>query len=116
MTPLDNKNAALADKLAAALTIRKNQGMVWRNDFTPSYRLTDDDLEVVIAALRSALSEGDAARYRWLRARDLETVNTGGVFIGKTPDNLVLNLEDADRAIDEAMSPAPRIATPQKDE
>jgi hypothetical protein len=54
----------------------------------------------------------DAARYRWLRARDLETVNTGGIFIGKTPDNLVLNLEDADRAIDEAMSRAPPRSDP----
>jgi hypothetical protein len=56
MTPPDDKNAALADKLAATLTIRKNQGMVWQNSdwVTPSHRLTDDEVEAVIAALRSA--------------------------------------------------------------
>ncbi len=37
----------------------------------------------------------DAARYRWLRARGVETVFTGGVFIGVTPDNLVVNFDDA---------------------
>ena len=45
----------------------------------------------------------DAARYRWLRSRDLETVYDGGVFVGKTPDNVVLNFEDCDRAVDAAM-------------
>ncbi|MCE8459550.1 hypothetical protein, partial [Rhodovulum sulfidophilum] len=45
------------------------------------------------------LREG-ARRYRWLRSRDLETIHTGGVFAGKTPENIALNLEDLDRAID----------------
>ncbi|RAP40015.1 hypothetical protein BYZ73_17125 [Rhodovulum viride] len=44
----------------------------------------------------------DAGRYRWLRARDLDTIQSGGVFAGKTPENLVLNLEDLDAAIDAA--------------
>jgi hypothetical protein len=66
-------------------------------------------LERARAAERAAIAAGsdevrDATRYRWLRARDLETVDSGGVFIGKTPDNVVLNLDDADRAIDEAMA------------
>ncbi|WP_134636145.1 ead/Ea22-like family protein, partial [Pseudomonas aeruginosa] len=29
----------------------------------------------------------DAARYRWLRERDLETIRQGGVFAGMTPEN-----------------------------
>ncbi|MDV2645732.1 ead/Ea22-like family protein, partial [Pseudomonas aeruginosa] len=38
----------------------------------------------------------DAARYRWLRERDLETIRQGGVFAGMTPENIVLNLEHLD--------------------
>jgi hypothetical protein len=45
----------------------------------------------------------DAARYRWLRNRDLETVAEGGVFIGVTPENVVINGEDADAYIDARM-------------
>lgn len=46
----------------------------------------------------------DAARYRWLRAADVDSVYQGGIFIGQTPANLVLNGEDADSAIDFSMS------------
>ena len=53
---------------------------------------------------RARETERDASRYRWLRERDLETVYSGGVFIGETPRNMVLNLEDADAAIDVAMA------------
>lgn len=49
-------------------------------------------------------SRGDAARYRWLRARDLETLNQGGVFAGLTPMNVVLNGADLDQAIDAAIA------------
>ena len=45
----------------------------------------------------------DAERYRFLRDRDLETVTEGGVFAGMTPDNVVLNGEDLDRAVDNRM-------------
>lgn len=45
----------------------------------------------------------DAARYRWLRSRDLNTIAEGGVFAGRTPENIVLNGEALDRAVDEAM-------------
>ncbi|MAM60878.1 hypothetical protein [Maritimibacter sp. UBA3975] len=48
--------------------------------------------------------ERDAARYRWLRARDLDTIDKGGVFAGLTPQNMVLNGEDLDEAIDAAMA------------
>lgn len=46
----------------------------------------------------------DAARYRWLRERDLDTIDKGGVFAGSTPDNVVLNGEDLDRAVDWGMA------------
>ena len=50
----------------------------------------------------------DAARYRWLRERDLETISKGGVFAGMTPRNVVLNGKDLDAAIDAAM-PEPTL-------
>lgn len=59
------------------------------------------DLVEIIRALST-----DAVRYRWLRNRDLNTIACGGVFAGMTPDNVVLNDEDLDRAIDEAMAKA----------
>ncbi len=45
----------------------------------------------------------DVERYRWLRDRDLETIDKGGVFAGMTPKNVVLNGADLDNAIDAAM-------------
>ena len=48
--------------------------------------------------------ERDAVRYRWLRGRGLETIEDGGVFAGRTPENVVLNGEDLDLAIDAAMA------------
>lgn len=52
--------------------------------------------------LRSELAElrRDAERYRWLRARDLDSIHKGGVFAGMTPENVVLNREDLDSAVD----------------
>jgi hypothetical protein len=41
-----------------------------------------------------------AERYTWLRERDLSTVHQGGVFAGRTPENVVLNGADLDAAID----------------
>jgi len=46
----------------------------------------------------------DAERYRWLRSRDLETIAQGGVFAGMTPQNMVLNEETLDEAVDAAMA------------
>ncbi|MBG6568267.1 hypothetical protein [Pseudomonas aeruginosa] len=48
----------------------------------------------------------DAARYRWLRERDLETISRGGIFAGMTPENIVINLEDLDAEIDAALEGA----------
>lgn len=44
----------------------------------------------------------DAARYRYLRERDLDTIKKGGVFAGQTPENFILNGDDLDAAIDAA--------------
>ena len=48
----------------------------------------------------------DAARYRWLRSRDLETISQGGVFAGMTPQNVILNEDDLDQAVDAAIAAA----------
>ena len=45
-------------------------------------------------------TEREAMRYRWLRRKNLDTIQRGGVFAGLTPENVVLNGEDLDRAID----------------
>lgn len=68
----------------------------------------DDDFALMSleAAQRMELLEIDAARYRWLRERDLNSIHEGGVFAGRTPQNIVLNGEHLDQAIDAVLSPA----------
>ncbi|WP_273456375.1 hypothetical protein [Nevskia ramosa] len=60
----------------------------------------------VAGRLRQQITEKNAARYAWLRERDLDTVHQGGVFAGMTPKNVVLNGIDLDQAIDAAMTTA----------
>ena len=45
-----------------------------------------------------------AKRYAYLRNRSLNAIKFGGVFAGLTPDNVVLNGQDLDAAIDEALA------------
>lgn len=45
-----------------------------------------------------------AKRYAYLRSRDLDAIEQGGVFAGKTPENLVLNGVDLDEEIDAELS------------
>lgn len=52
--------------------------------------------------------ERDARRYRYLRERDLDTIRTGGIFAGRVPQNVVVNGDDLDAAIDEAIRNAVR--------
>lgn len=53
------------------------------------------------------MAEQEVARYRWLRDRNLETINQGGVFAGITPENMILNGVDLDAAVDAAIEAAP---------
>lgn len=46
----------------------------------------------------------DAKRYRWLRMRDVDTIHRGGIFAGITPQNVVVNGDDLDAAIDAAIA------------
>lgn len=51
-----------------------------------------------------ALSPGQvsayAVRYAQLREAPIDAILAGGLFAGKTPDNLVLNGQDLDDALD----------------
>lgn len=57
-----------------------------------------------LAAPQAQADARDAERYRWLRSRDLETICQGGVFAGRTPQNVILNEEDLDEAVDAAIA------------
>ncbi|TXI06583.1 MAG: hypothetical protein E6Q76_09510 [Rhizobium sp.] len=92
MSPEDVVKAGRA-LLASAARERKPSALVAQLQAD----LTERDQQI------DALSM-DAGRYRWLRSRDLETISKGGVFAGLTPDNLVLNEETLDQAIDAAMA------------
>lgn len=66
--------------------------------------ILDPDSDCIDLHPRFALMAKNANRYLWLRARDLDTITCGGVFAGLTPDNLVLNGEDLDAAVDAALA------------
>ena len=42
----------------------------------------------------------DAERYRKLRSADINAIHEGGIFVGLTPNNVVINGEDLDIAVD----------------
>ncbi len=42
-------------------------------------------------------------RYVYLRNADIDAVEKGGIFAGKTPDNIVINGDDLDIEINNAM-------------
>ncbi|MCW2315276.1 hypothetical protein M2322_000810 [Rhodoblastus acidophilus] len=79
--------------------------------FIPGWRDELSEITALKAARDAAIAErdalaADAARYRFLRSRDLETIDRGGVFAGLTPKNVVLNGEDLDREVDAAICAA----------
>lgn len=57
-----------------------------------------------IQAVDGLCAAVDANRYQYLRSRDLDTIDQGGIFVGMTPSNVVMNGADLDEAIDKAMS------------
>ena len=86
------------DKHEAADNAKWMQGRSYAViEATPAQPDTGD-----VAALRI-----DAARYRYLRDRDCGPINgptPAGLFVGRVPDNMILTGEDADQAIDAALS------------
>jgi hypothetical protein len=67
------------------------------------YLSEQDERRVSAFMAECQTAKRDAARYQWLRNRDLETIAEGGVFAGVTPQNVVINGEDADAYIDVRM-------------
>jgi hypothetical protein len=67
----------------------------------------DSDVRQLCVVMRRICQDDDARRYQWLRSRDDNTIVQGGVFIGLTPQNMILTLADADRHIDEEMEREP---------
>lgn len=84
---------------AAAVTKPEPRAEVTHGDTT-----MDECMATLLDRMEAA--ELDAARYRYLRERPLDAVSVGGVFAGKTPDNVVLNGADLDAAIDAARTGA----------
>jgi hypothetical protein len=70
------------------------------------------DMLRVAYAFDMAARDADAARYRFLRARDLDSIEKGGVFAGMS-QNIVLNEGDLDRAIDIAIAEASKLPLSQ---
>jgi len=64
--------------------------------------------EVAPITIRGTVSNAqdaiDAKRYRYLRERDVNTIQHGGIFVGMTPDNCIVTEDDLDTAVDAAMS------------
>lgn len=53
---------------------------------------------------RRAMENAYARRYLYLRERPLDSIAGGGLFVGRTPENQVINGEDLDRAVDERIA------------
>jgi hypothetical protein len=71
-----------------------------------------EDVQEIISTLelgreKQLALEADAARYRYLRSRDLDTIHQGGIFAGEVPANVVINGDYVDAAIDAARGAAP---------
>jgi hypothetical protein len=60
------------------------------------------DCSMCNSAISPATARAYALRYAWLREQPIDSVEQGGVFAGRTPENLVLNGSDLDEAIDAA--------------
>ncbi|KVW15436.1 hypothetical protein WK91_18550 [Burkholderia cepacia] len=89
----------LAPKLLALLATHPGQPEP-RAEGTHGNTTMDECMASLLDRLEVA--EVYADRYRYLRERPLDAVSDGGVFAGKTPDNVVLNGADLDAAIDAA--------------
>lgn len=80
-------------------------GMVWVI-MNEANKIIDPESDCIDLHPRFAEAALEANRYRWLRTRNLDAIKEGGVFAGLTPDNLVLNGEELDTAIDAEITAA----------
>lgn len=90
--PAPNKLPLIEERLAILHTL----------GLTDEFDIATYDIATVCDMI-GALQE-NADRYTYLRNRDPDTIETGGIFAGITPDNHLLSGEDLDQAIDAALS------------
>jgi hypothetical protein len=82
----------------------KEQAQEWHQQWFSERKLRlEADARLAELERENEALRKDAERYRWLRSRDLDTIDKGGVFAGMTPRNIVLNEEHLDTAIDAAL-------------
>ena len=101
-----------AEKAEAVQAAHETEVAALRGELQTVERQRDDFENIAIdhmvksraALARADEAETDAKRYRYLRDRDLDTIDRGGVFAGTTPQNVVINGEDLDAAIDAALA------------
>jgi hypothetical protein len=66
--------------------------------------ITDEQASNILAYLQYGAPmddvRRDAERYRKLRAANIDAIHEGGIFVGLTPNNVVINGEDLDIAVD----------------
>ena len=96
----------IANRLRDRATERRRTGWELSDAMTPgemeAAAAEIDRLQTRVTEL--AQFERDARRYRYLRERDLDTIHKGGIFAGCVPENVVVNGDDLDAAIDTAMT------------
>lgn len=80
--------------LAAQVVVLQSDANSWQSGYARGRRM---------ATKLSLAARKHLDRYLWLRRRDLNSIQAGGVFAGMTPNNVVLNGKDLDKAIDDAM-------------
>lgn len=85
---------AMCQTLTAQVAVLQSDANSWQSGYVRGRRM---------AAKLSLAERKNLDRYLWLRRRDLNSIQAGGVFAGMTPRNVVLNGKDLDKAIDDAM-------------
>ncbi|MFA0999371.1 MULTISPECIES: hypothetical protein [Pseudomonas syringae group] len=80
------------------LTLADNKSHV-----EPYFKPPKDGIKL---ATPSAKAKANDARYRYMRERNVNAISKGSVLTGKTPDNVVVNLDDLDGAFDIALAEA----------
>lgn len=85
---------AKCQSLTSQVAVLQSDANSWQSGYDRGRRM---------AAKLSLADRKNLDRYLWLRRRDLNSIQAGGVFAGMTPRNVVLNGKDLDKAIDDAM-------------
>jgi hypothetical protein len=85
--------------------LQRNNGDAHAEAAIRHVALLREDIEAYLAKqqVEQEPMSDDEKRYQYLRNRPLDTITSGGVFAGLTPENIVLNGDDLDKHIDDAI-------------